>query len=107
MLAAAIAIALLFAAACRGSGPDVPPAAEDEDAAERIVLRADDLPGYTEEVGGAEEEGSTAVGACLNDNPLFARDYPRAAESPHFVKGDGVVRVQSGVAFAENVTDAR
>lgn len=107
MAATAVAAALLLTAACGGSGSDVPPAAEDEAAARRIVLTSADLPGYTEDVGEEEDQSSTAVDECLNDNPLFADNYPRASESPDFAKGDGAVRVQSGVTFAEKVGDAR
>jgi len=85
----------------------------DKQRAQRIVLTATDLPGYTQDspgTSGASPEFEAAANACVNHNPLIVAlgqdTDPRGATSPAFSKG-GTVTVSSRVTFGEAEDAAR
>lgn len=85
----------------------------DKEKAQRIVLTATDLPGYTQDPpdpGGDSAEFEAAADACVNNNPLIVAlgqdTDPRGATSPDFSKGE-TVAVSSSVTFGETEDAAR
>ena len=98
-------VAALLCVACGGA--DTPTAAEDKAMAERIVLTAADLPGFTMEPEEADTDDSTGFEDCV-DNPLLGGDdKPRSADGADFAQDDGDLRVQSGAFVAAKVDEAR
>ncbi len=81
----------------------------DEQKAERAVLSAADLSGYTEDAPDPDEEDVAAAEECLEQNALLIRlgddDDPRGAGSPDFTRD--VHTVSSSVTFAETEDEAR
>ena len=86
----------------------------DEQKAERIVLTATDLPGFTADPRDADDEDSpeaeAELAACANNDPVFAQmgeeSDPRGAFSPEFKKGE-TVTVSSAVTFADSEDQAQ
>jgi hypothetical protein len=85
----------------------------DKAKAQRIVLSATDLPGYTQDPpdpGADSPEFEAAANACVNNNPLIVAlgtdTDPRGAVSPDFSKGD-TVTVTSSVTFGDTEDAAR
>lgn len=85
----------------------------DKQKAQRIVLTAGDLPGYTQDPpdpGTDSPEFEAAANACVNNNPLIVAlgqdTDPRGAKSPDFSKGE-TVTVSSSVTFGETEDAAR
>ncbi|HWI02470.1 MAG TPA: hypothetical protein VNT52_01345, partial [Acidimicrobiales bacterium] len=84
----------------------------DEQKANRIVLTAADLTGFSidpPDPSDVSPEFEAAGNACAKNNPLWVRlakpDDPRGAVS-HFSKGD-LIGVQSSVTFADDDDQAR
>lgn len=120
-LAAAVAVGV---GACGGGGSGGPappgttttslsPAQLDKARAQRVVLTAADLPGYTTDPPGAARDSAefeAAADACVRNNPLIVAlgedDDPRGASSPGFRRGD-TVRVTSSVTFGDTEAAAR
>jgi hypothetical protein len=85
----------------------------DEQKAQRIVLTAADLPGYTQDPpdpSADSPEFEAAANACVNNNPLIVAlgtdTDPRGAVSPDFSKGD-LTTVTSSVTFGDTEDAAR
>jgi hypothetical protein len=85
----------------------------DEAKAQRIVLSATDLPGYTQDPPDSSADSpefEAAANACVNNNPLIVAlgtdTDPRGATSPDFSKGD-TVTVTSSVTFGDTEDAAR
>lgn len=85
----------------------------DEQKAQRIVLTAADLPGYTQDPPDSSADSpefEAAANACVNNNPLIVAlgtdADPRGAVSPDFSKGD-TVTVTSSVTFGDTEDAAR
>ena len=85
----------------------------DKQKAQRVVLTATDLPGYTQDPpdpSGDRAEFEAAANACVNNNPVIValgQDAdPRGATSPAFTKGE-TVAVSSRVTFGETEDAAR
>lgn len=85
----------------------------DKQKAQRIVLTATDLPGYTQDPpdpSADSPEFEAAANACVNNNPLIVAlgtdTDPRGAVSPDFSKGEAVT-VSSSVTFGESDDAAR
>lgn len=85
----------------------------DEQKAQRIVLTATDLPGYTQDPPDPSEDSpefEAAANACVNNNPLIVAlgedTDPRGAKSPDFSKGE-TVTVSSSVTFGDTEDAAR
>ncbi len=86
----------------------------DRQKAQRVVLTAADVPGFTEDApkrGGKDNADlEAAANACVDDNPLLVRlgedDDPRGAGSPNFRKGDAA-GIGNDVTFGENEDEAR
>ncbi len=86
----------------------------DEQKAQRALLTAADLPGYTVAPPDPDDENSPEIeadiNACLNNNPviiLLGSDTdPRGASSPDFSKGDEIT-ASSTVTFAESDDQAK
>lgn len=85
----------------------------DRQKAQRIVLTAADLPGFTPDppdpIEGSDRLEEEAA-PCFNNNRLIVRvgqaSDQRGASSPDFRKGDGM-SVGSGVTFADTEDEAR
>ena len=98
-------VAALLGAACGGA--DTPTAAEDKAMAERIVLTAADLPGFTMEPEETDTDAATGFEDCV-DNPLLGgEDNPRSVDGADFTQDDGDLRVRSGAFVAAKVDEAR
>ena len=116
---------LVLVPACGGgddSGPEsrattVPPTTRsavdvDKERAQRIVLTAADLPGYTEDPVTADEEDDEtdrAFEACMQNDAVLtaeAETNPRTAEGREFSKGDEV-NVGSEAIVAETEEQAK
>lgn len=97
------AATLVLASGCGGS--DSPSAAEDESAARRIVLTANDLPGFEREPPGPDV-GTSPLDRCVGGNPLLVGENPRGVDGDDFTKDGGDIRVQSGALFAVKEPDA-
>jgi hypothetical protein len=86
----------------------------DKQKAQRIVLTAPDLPGYSQDPPDPSSDNSSefeaAANACANNNPVFVvlgtDNDPRGASSPDFSKTDSVT-VSSSVTFADTEDQAR
>ena len=85
----------------------------DKQKAQRIVLTAADLPGYTQDPpdpSGDSPEFEAAANACVKNNPLIVAlgqdTDPRGATSADFSKGE-TVTVSSSVTFGETEDAAR
>ena len=86
----------------------------DKQKAQRIVLTAADLPGYTQDPPDPSSAGSAefeaAANACANNSPVYValgtENDPRGATSPDFSKGD-TITVSSAVTFTETEDQAR
>ena len=85
----------------------------DEQKAQRIVLTAADVPGYSQDPpdpGTDSAEFEAAANACVKNNPLIVAlggdNDPRGATSPDFSKGD-TVSVTSSVTFGDTEDQAR
>lgn len=85
----------------------------DKQKAQRVVLTAADLPGYTQDPprpSGDRAEFAAAANACVNNNPVIVAlgqdTDPRGATSPGFRKGE-TVTVSSSVTFGETEDAAR
>ena len=90
----------------------IPPPAADKARAQRIVLTAADVPGFTAKPPDPEEDADDtsdeAVAQCAKNNPLVLEgDDPRSADSPDFSKGDDEETVSSSATFAETEEAAR
>ena len=97
------AATLVLASGCGGS--ETPTAAEDEKAAKRIVLTANDLPGFQTEPLAADA-GPSPLDRCVNGNPVLVGENPRGVEGDDLTKDDGDIRVQSGAVFAVREAEA-
>jgi hypothetical protein len=86
----------------------------DKQKAQRIILTATDLPGYSQDPPDPSSDNSpefeAAANACVNNNPVIVAlrtdNDPRGAVSPDFSKGE-TASVSSGVTFAETEDKAR
>ena len=85
----------------------------DKQKAQRIVLAAPDLPGYSQDPpdpSADSPEFEAAANACVNNSPVIVAlgtdNDPRGAASPDFSKGE-TVTVSSSVTFAETEDQAR
>jgi hypothetical protein len=86
----------------------------DKQKAQRIVLTAPDLPGYSQDPPDPSSDNSpefnAAANVCVNNNPVIVAlrsdNDPRGVASPDFSKGEGVT-VSSTVSFAETEDQAR
>jgi hypothetical protein len=85
----------------------------DKDKAQRIVLAAADVPGFTVDVANASTKNAdleAAANACVNNNPLLVRlgeaTDPRGASSPDFTMGE-TLTVGSAATFGETEDEAR
>ena len=85
----------------------------DKKKAQRVVLTASDVPGYTTDVADASDDDpdlDAAGNACTNNNALLKRlgedNDERGAGSPDFSKGE-TTTVGSSVTFAETDDQAR
>lgn len=86
----------------------------DKQKAQRIILTAPDLPGYSQDPPDPSSDNSpefeAAANACANNNPVIVplrtENDPRGATSPDFSKGE-TVTVSSAVSFAETEDQAR
>ena len=85
----------------------------DKQKAQRIVLTAADLPGYTQDPPDTTPDSAefeAAANACANNNPVIVQlgtdNDPRGAVSPDFSKGEAVT-VSSSVTFADTEDQAR
>lgn len=86
----------------------------DKQKAQRVLLTAPDLPGYSQDPPDPSSDNSpefeAAANACVNNNPVIVAlrsdNDPRGAVSPDFSKGE-TVTVSSGVTFAETEDQAR
>lgn len=108
MVVGLVLLLSMGAAACGGGGEEeVPPVAEDKARAERMVLTAADVPGYTQDPAD-DEDDDDALDKCVANNPtLIAEPKPRGAEGPDFSKEEEELQVGSGVFFAETEAEAR
>ena len=84
----------------------------DDQKAQRVVLTAADLPGFTEDPPEPDDESpevQAAVYACLNNDPLLMQlgedNDPRGHGAPDFSNGD--MTASSSVTFAETEDQAR
>jgi hypothetical protein len=124
--AAGLAGALLLMA-CGGDGESSAPTttgpptttttvdqvALDRERANRIVLAAADVPGYTVDPPDTDDSGpdiDEAASACFDNHPLLVRlgedEDRRGAKSPDFSKGEDQ-RVGSSATFGETEDEAR
>lgn len=85
----------------------------DHQKAQRVLLTAADVPGFTTDAPGLADDNSelkAAVNACLNNNPVVVQlgedTDPRGAGSPDFSKGEDQT-VSSSVTFADTEDLAR
>lgn len=85
----------------------------DKQKAQRAVLTAADVPGFTEDppdTNDDDAEFEAAANACFDNNEVLVRlgeDHdPRGVSSPDFSLGDRLT-VSSGVTFAETEDQAR
>jgi hypothetical protein len=124
-------VATVLLAGCGGGGsksstPSTSPAASapasttttsqaeaDKDKAQRIVLTAADVPGFTVDVANTSTKNAdleAAANACVNNNPLLVRlgeaTDPRGARSPDFTMGE-TLTVGSSATFGETEDEAR
>ena len=100
----AIAVPVMLMAGVACGGESVPTAAEDKAQAERIVLKASDIPGFT--VDNEEDGDDGGFRACLKDNPTWSvRPNPRGADSDF--TNDDAVYVSSGALLTAKVPEAR
>ncbi len=105
LTAVALGLALTAGAACGGSS--TPSAAKDEAAAERMLLKLEDLPGYTVDTDDGGDD-SNEIDKCVKDNPTWTADpRPRSASSDDFTKDDGNIRVSSGSLLTVKVPEAQ
>ena len=89
----------------------------DKQKAQRVVLTATDVPGFTQDPPDADDENvelDAAANACVNNNPLLVRlgedNDPRGAASPDFsqdISATQTASVSSSATFAENDEEAR
>jgi hypothetical protein len=85
----------------------------DKQKAQRIVLTAADVPGFTLDPADPSDDSpelDAAVNACLNNNPLLVQlgseGDPRGVDGDDFRKGE-TQRVSSSVTFADNDDQAK
>lgn len=84
----------------------------DRQKAQRVVLTAADVPGYTQDPERSQNsaEVEAAVNACVNNNPLLVRlgedSDSRGAKSPQFSRGDAL-SVTASATFGETEDEAR
>ena len=85
----------------------------DQQKADRVVLTAADVPGYTVDPPGPDDESpelEAAANACVNNNPVLVQlgkeGDPRGANGQNFSKGEDAT-LSSSVTFAETEEQAR
>ena len=84
----------------------------DRQKADRVVLAAADLPGYTQDAPQPDDDSpelEAAANACVGNNPVLVvlgtDTDPRGVDGADFSKGD-TATVSSSVTFAENEEQA-
>jgi hypothetical protein len=84
----------------------------DRQKADRVVLAAADVPGYTMDAPEPDDESpelEAAANACVNNNPVLVvlgtDNDPRGVNGPDFSKGDEAT-ISSSVTFAETEEQA-
>lgn len=84
----------------------------DRQKADRVVLAAADVPGYTQDAPSTDDESpelEAAANACVNNNPVLVvlgtDNDPRGVNGPDFSKGDEST-ISSSVTFAETEEQA-